>query len=78
MVATFFSVLAFLIAFWGLMGGFVNQDNTFYSNLVTFVLGVWLPSPSMKPHKPNLYSKKKILTPEKDGDHDSFPEATDI
>ena len=50
-VATFFSVIAFVIAIWGLMGGFVQQDNTFYSNLVTFVLGVWLPSPSMKPDK---------------------------
>lgn len=51
LVATFFSILAFLIAFWGLLGGFELQDNTFYSNLITFVLGVWLPSPSMKPEK---------------------------
>lgn len=51
LVATIFSMLAFFVAFWGLLGGFSMQDNTFYSNLITFVLGVWLPSPSMKPEK---------------------------
>ncbi len=51
LVSTLFSILAFGIAFWGLLGGFSLQDNTFYSNLITFVLGGWLPSPSMKPEK---------------------------
>ena len=45
------SFLAIVIAFWGLIGGFRLQDHTFYSTLITFVLGVWCPSPSMKPEK---------------------------
>ncbi len=65
-VATFFSICAFIIAFWGLMGGFELQDNTFYSNLITFVLGVWLPSPTMKPDKKK--EKKLDLTSRKRDD----------
>jgi hypothetical protein len=41
------------------MGGFVNQDNTFYSNLITFVLGVWVPSPTMKKPPVVLPKEKK-------------------
>jgi hypothetical protein len=64
-VATFFSVLAFVVAIWGLMGGFAKLDNTFYSNLITFVLGVWLPSPSMK--KPEKNKKRKKNAPAMQG-----------
>jgi hypothetical protein len=49
-----FSMFGLVVGFIGLMGAFETNDQTFYSNLITFILGVWLPSPRLK---------KEVLSP---------------
>jgi hypothetical protein len=43
------SLLALAMAFVGLLGGFQSTDTVVYWNLITFVVGVWIPSPRLKP-----------------------------
>lgn len=47
-VSVIFSMFGLVVGFIGLMGAFNTTDQTFYSNLITFILGVWLPSPRLK------------------------------
>ena len=47
-VSVMFSMFGLVVGFIGLMGAFETYDQTFYSNLITFILGVWLPSPRLK------------------------------
>lgn len=65
-VSVIFSIFGLVVGFIGLMGAFTTTDQTFYSNLITFILGVWLPSPRLKketiwPDTPSLFQSKLSL-----------------
>lgn len=63
-VSVMFSMFGLVVGFIGLMGAFETRDQTFYSNLITFILGVWLPSPRLK---------KELLVPNLSQSHSSTP-----
>ncbi len=52
-----FSIVALSMALIGLLGGFQQQDHAVYWNLVIFVVGVWIPSPRLKPAKTQVKYK---------------------
>jgi hypothetical protein len=47
-VSVGFSIFAVVVGFIGLLGGFITKDPTFYSNIITFIIGIWVPSPTLK------------------------------
>lgn len=50
-MSSVFSLIVLGVAVIGLCGWFAEYDGTFYTNMITFIIGVWIPSPKLKKDK---------------------------
>ena len=57
-VSVIISFAAFAVGITGLCGLFAVEDKSFYTYLIVFVLGIWVPTPNMSKEQQQANVKK--------------------